>query len=139
VAAPVLPKQVELTFEPVAEVAPAAAPAVEPIAQAEVHVEVAAPVQVELVHAQPAHVVDTVKSVADTDSASIVTKSETKVEDLDEMLKSAGLVLAATDPEKLRNAQTYAAPVVGPRVPRVRKPPVEISNEPLQLIQTKQP
>jgi hypothetical protein len=53
------------------------------------------------------------------------------------MLSAAGWVLAATDPAKLNQAQTYATPVAEVRVARTRKPPVEISNEPLQLVQTK--
>ena len=62
----------------------------------------------------------------------------TKVEDLHSMLQSAGLVLAATDPEKLRQAQLSSTPVVEVRQPRLRKPPVPVSTEPLQLVQTKQ-
>jgi hypothetical protein len=53
------------------------------------------------------------------------------------MLQAAGLVLAATDPGKLREAQTYATPVAEVRAPRVRKPRVEVPIEPLQLVQTK--
>ncbi len=61
------------------------------------------------------------------------------VDDMQAMLSSAGLVLAATDPNKLRSAQINAIPVVAPRTPRMRKPPVELPSEPLQLVQTKQP
>ena len=118
--AAVVPTQVELTFEPAVEVVAAietvvqeAEPVVSPVAAPEV-VEVVEPVAVQ------------------TSPAAI-----SKEDDLNEMLKSAGLVLAATDPNKLRDAQTSAAPVVEVRVPRVRKPRVEVSTEPLQLIQTK--
>jgi len=88
---------------------------VEPVAQPVVHA--AAPVPVPAAPAAPV----------------------TRVEDLNDMLKSAGLVLAATDPDKVRQAQTYATPVAEVRAPRVRKPAVEIPSEPLQLVQTKQP
>ena len=60
----------------------------------------------------------------------------TKVEDLQDMLQAAGLVLAATDPTKLQQAQVNAAPAPV-RKPRVRKPAAEVSNEPLELVQTK--
>lgn len=61
---------------------------------------------------------------------------ETKVEDLQDMLQAAGLVLAATDPTKLQQAQLSTTPPPV-RKPRVRKPRVEIPNEPLELVQTK--
>ncbi len=101
----VVPKQVELKFESVAEATPAV-----PVAPVEV-----------------------VSHAAVTATANV----GAKVEDLQDMLKSAGLTLAATDPAKLQHAQTYATPVVEARAPRVRKAPVEVTNEPLQLIQTK--
>jgi ribonuclease E len=59
--------------------------------------------------------------------------------DLNEMLGSAGLVLAATDPEKLRAAQEAAAKVAPPvRVPRERKPLPPPVDEPLIQIDTRQ-
>lgn len=73
-----------------------------------------------------------------TAKAAPVLPPVTTVEDLQDMLKSAGLVLAATDPNKLRNTQLNAVPTPEIRKPRVRKPPVETSNEPLELVQTKQ-
>lgn len=57
---------------------------------------------------------------------------------LQDMLASAGLTLAGTDPEKLRAAQEAAAQiVVAPRVPRERKPAAPQSNEPLQQVETR--
>jgi len=118
----VVPTQVELTFEPAAVVAePVAAPVAAPAAIVEPAVPAVAEAAEPLVAVAP------------------VVPAVTRVEDLNDMLASAGLVLAATDPNKLRQAQTYATPVSEVRTPRVRKAPVEISSEPLQLVQTKQP
>lgn len=60
-----------------------------------------------------------------------------KVEDLQEMLQAAGLVLAATDPTKLHQDQMSEAPAPLVRKPRARKPAIKVSNEPLELVQTK--
>ncbi|WP_034300132.1 Rne/Rng family ribonuclease [Herbaspirillum sp. RV1423] len=58
--------------------------------------------------------------------------------DLHEMLSSAGLTLASTDPEKLRAAQAAAAQiVVAPRVPRERKPLPPQSTDPLVQVETR--
>tara|TARA_R110001599_G_scaffold64023_3_gene178643 strand:+ start:217961 stop:220942 length:2982 start_codon:yes stop_codon:yes gene_type:complete len=58
--------------------------------------------------------------------------------DLKANLQAAGLVLASTDPAKLRAAQEEAAKFVPPaRVPRERKPVVPVSNEPLVQMETK--
>ncbi|MES2741933.1 MAG: Rne/Rng family ribonuclease [Pseudomonadota bacterium] len=57
--------------------------------------------------------------------------------DLDAVLDSAGLTLAATDPEKLRAAREAAAKAVAPaRVPRERKPLPPQADEPLIQINT---
>ena len=57
--------------------------------------------------------------------------------DLQAVLGSAGLILAATDPEKLRAAQEAAAKVVAPvRVPRERKPLPPPVDEPLIQVDT---
>jgi len=59
--------------------------------------------------------------------------------DLDAVLGSAGLTLAATDPAKLRAAQEAAAKVAAPaRVPRERKPLPPQVEEPLVQINTRQ-
>lgn len=61
-----------------------------------------------------------------------------KVEDLSTALRAAGLILAATDPEKLRIAQEEAAKIVAPpRAPRERKPLPPQSTEPLVQMETK--
>ena len=59
------------------------------------------------------------------------------VADLNEILSSAGLTLAATDPDKLRAAQEAAAQAAQPvRVPRERKPLPPQVDEPLVQIDT---
>ncbi len=103
--------------------APAAAPVtIEPV------VHVAAPVET----VQPAAVVHVAPHTAQHVSASV-----THTEDLTEVLKTAGLTLAATDPEKLRAAREAAASIVtAPRVPRERKVLPQQSSEPLVQIET---
>jgi len=60
--------------------------------------------------------------------------------DLNAVLGSAGLTLAATDPEKLRLAREAAANVVPPvRKPRERKPLPPQSDEPLIQVNTQRP
>ncbi|MFZ6672545.1 Rne/Rng family ribonuclease [Undibacterium sp. Xuan67W] len=60
------------------------------------------------------------------------------VESLNVMLQQAGLVLASTNPEKLRAAQASAATATAaPRVPRERKPVATAASEPLVLVETK--
>jgi ribonuclease E len=57
--------------------------------------------------------------------------------DLAAVLDSAGLTLAATDPEKLRAAREAAAQVPPPvRVPRQRKPLPPPVDEPLIQVNT---
>lgn len=57
---------------------------------------------------------------------------------LHDVLASAGLSLASTDPDKLRAAQEAAARFVAPpRVPRERKPLPPLSTEPLQQVETR--
>ena len=59
--------------------------------------------------------------------------------DLDQLLGSAGLTLAATDPEKLRAAREAAEQVAPPvRVPRTRKPLPPQADEPLIQVDTRQ-
>jgi ribonuclease E len=61
----------------------------------------------------------------------------TPISDLKELLGSAGLTLAATDPEKLRAAQEAAAKAAPPvRVPRERKPLPPQVDEPLIQVDT---
>ncbi|MGS0742044.1 Rne/Rng family ribonuclease [Glaciimonas sp. GG7] len=61
------------------------------------------------------------------------------VDDLQSVLASAGLTLAATDPAKLRAAQEAATKIVAvPRAPRERKPQPVLADEPLVQIETEQ-
>jgi ribonuclease E len=60
------------------------------------------------------------------------------VADLGAVLAQAGLILASTDPNKLKAAQEAATQApVAPRVIRERKAPVAVSDEPLIFIETK--
>jgi ribonuclease E len=61
------------------------------------------------------------------------------VADLGQLLDSAGLTLAATDPEKLRAAREAAEQIAPPvRVPRTRKPLPPQADEPLIQVDTRQ-
>ncbi|MFZ6820230.1 Rne/Rng family ribonuclease [Undibacterium sp. Ji22W] len=58
--------------------------------------------------------------------------------DLDAVLAQAGLILASTDPAKLKAAQEVTTQAhVAPRVVRERKAPVVAADEPLVLVETK--
>jgi ribonuclease E len=70
-------------------------------------------------------------------ASSQVPQAPMPVDELRNVLASAGLTLATTDPEKLRAAQEAAARLpVAPRVPRERKPLPPVSNEPLIQVET---
>ncbi|NML63130.1 Rne/Rng family ribonuclease [Massilia sp. RP-1-19] len=61
------------------------------------------------------------------------------IADINELLGSAGLVMASTDPAKLRAAQEAAAQVAPPaRKPRERKPLPPQADEPLIQVDTRQ-
>jgi len=146
VAATPVPTQVELTFEPIAESVSAPVAVAETVTEPEAQPAVSTEVVINEVAAEekPVQVVEPVAQPVVHAAAPVPVPAApaapvTRVEDLNDMLKSAGLVLAATDPDKVRQAQTYATPVAEVRAPRVRKPAVEIPSEPLQLVQTKQP
>ncbi len=148
IAAPVAPQEVARQAEPVAVAAEVVAPAVavaapipapEPIVIAAPVVE-AAPVTIEVPTPQAAPVIDTpvVAPVTAVARPAPTPATQSKVEDLSEVLRHAGLVLAATNPEKLRAAQEEAAKYVAPvRVPRERKPLPPQSTEPLVQMETK--
>ncbi|MBR7798988.1 Rne/Rng family ribonuclease [Undibacterium fentianense] len=86
----------------------------------------------------PAATIATSEAIDSTaNQASQVVQSSTSVADLDAMLAQAGLVLAATDPEKLKSAQAAAQVPVAPRVTRERKPAPPVTSEPLVMIETK--
>lgn len=58
--------------------------------------------------------------------------------DLNSVLAQAGLVLAATDPEKLKAAQQASNQVAAvPRLGRQRKPAAVVADEPLVFVETK--
>ena len=84
----------------------------------------------------PAAIVPVVTAIAPTPAP--VAPSAT-VADLQDVLATAGLTLAATDPAKLRAAQEEAAKIIAtPRVPRERKPLPVQAEEPLVMIETHQ-
>ena len=57
--------------------------------------------------------------------------------DIDTLLREAGLMMAVTDPEKLRAVQAASNNVTPTtRVPRERKPAAPVSNEPLVQVET---
>ena len=123
-AAPVaMPDPVEsATHAPVAAVAPA-----EPlIARAAVAAEAASAI---MTPAAPAPVEHTEPAAATVALA---------VEDLQQVLGSAGLTLAATDPAKFRAAQEAAAAFqVAPKLGRERKQPPAPPAEPLEQVETR--
>ena len=87
--------------------------------------EAAAPAPVVATHA-PAYV-----------AAPAPVSHATHQQNLEDVLKSAGLTMAVTNPEKLRQAQEASASLVpAPRVPRERKPAPPVSSEPLVQIET---
>ena len=155
--APVSPAHSDLVAAVAAQVeaiaSPAAAPApVEAVAQAEV---VSAPASVEviapaIVQPAPAAVevsapvagapapVPTRAPAAVAPAAATAASAPIPLDDLRSVLSSAGLTLAATDPEKLRAAQEAAARiVVPPSKPRERKAQPSQASEPLIQIETR--
>ena len=98
--------------------------------------------------AAPAQVVETAAAVPPAEPAPIAFPVSKPVEaaatpapvaDLGQLLDSAGLTLAATDPEKLRAAREAAAQVAPPeRVRRTRKPVPPQADEPLIQVDTRQ-
>lgn len=137
-----VPVEVQTQAEEVAPVAVVAeapvaveAPVASPV-QAAIPVEVAktAPAPVEAVVDAPAPAAAPVAAPAPAPAPAAAS-----VADLSEMLGSAGLTLAATDPEKLRAAQEAAAKVAPPvRKPRERKPLPPQADEPLIQVDTRQ-
>ena len=128
VVEPVVQPVAEPVIAPVAEpvIAPVAEPVITPVAVVE-----PAPVAVPEPVAAPAPVAATPVAPAP------VAAAPAPVADLNELLGSAGLTLAATDPEKLRAAQEQAARQAPPvRVPRERKPLPPQADEPLVQVDT---
>jgi len=126
IAAPLIPQ--EITYRPEISAEAAVVTATELPAVAE-------PVQIAVPETPVA-----APSIEPAPSApQIQLKLEAKPEvDLGEVLAAAGLVLAATDPEKLRAAQAAAAQSAAPpRVPRERKPLPKLPTEPLVQVETR--
>ena len=118
-AAPMVAAAPVVAASAAAPAVPVAAPAASPVMA-----EAAAPVAAPVAPAAPA-------PVAPAAAPAPV--------DLQAVLGSAGLTLAATDPAKLRAAQEAAAKVAPPvRVPRERKPLPPQAEEPLVQINTRQ-
>ncbi|MBC3874494.1 Rne/Rng family ribonuclease [Undibacterium flavidum] len=94
-----------------------------------VHVETSATAQVQAATQEPV--------VAPVTTQAAV-KVATPVVDLNNVLEQAGLVLASTDPAKLKAAQEASTQAqVAPRPVRERKAPVAVSDEPLVMVETK--
>ncbi|RFP25918.1 Rne/Rng family ribonuclease [Duganella sp. BJB488] len=149
VAAPVV-EAAPVVVEPVATVVEAPAAPVEASVVVEapaVVAEVAAPVVVEAAPVAPtpapAPVVAAPVAAEPVAAAPAPTPAPAPVApsapiDLQAVLGSAGLTLAATDPAKLRAAQEAAAKAVAPvRVPRERKPLPPQNDEPLVQVDTR--
>ena len=135
-ATPATSEAITETAVPVIEATPVTAPSatIATPVQADLLAEVTTPA------AAPAVIAATpvVEKVAASPSTP-VSKSSERVEDLGEVLAKAGLVLASTDPIKLKAAQDASAQIpVAPRVVRERKPAAAVSNEPLVQVETKQ-
>ncbi|KAB8044830.1 Rne/Rng family ribonuclease [Janthinobacterium rivuli] len=129
-AAPVVETVAVVATVAVAEEAPAPAP----VAEAAPAVVEAAPVLAEVAPA-PAATPVVAPAPAPAPAAPVAAPL-----DLNAVLGSAGLTLAATDPEKLRLAQEAAAKAVAPvRKPRERKPLPPQSDEPLIQVNTQRP
>ncbi|KAB8043544.1 Rne/Rng family ribonuclease [Janthinobacterium aquaticum] len=131
----------EQTSAALAEPAPVAAVAAEPAVVEPVSAPVTAPAAVtEVAAAEPAPVVADVAAPASAPVPVPVPAAAPAVAapvDLNAVLGSAGLTMAATDPEKLRLAREAAANVVKPeRKPRERKPLPPQSDEPLIQVNT---
>ncbi|HWT72955.1 MAG TPA: ribonuclease E/G, partial [Oxalicibacterium sp.] len=138
IAAPEQPQYVERVVE--AEMQPSETHAAAP----EQHVSAAAPIELAVapdsIRSAAAVAIETPAAIAPAPAAAPVstTSSASKVEDLADVLRAAGLELASTDPQKLRAAQEEAAKIVAaPRVPRERKPVPPQSTEPLVQVETR--
>jgi ribonuclease E len=121
---------------PVAPVAASPAPAAPaepaPVPASTSPVEPVAPVTV----AAPVEAAAPAKAAAPVVPS--VTSAPMPVADLRDMLSTAGLTLATTDPEKLRAAEEAAASIPpAPRSVRERKPAPTIANEPLVQVETR--
>ena len=113
---------------------------VEPTVIAPVIIETAIPIETTI----PTSTVVETTSIIVTPPPAMIAPVTTVIshpfEELQNVLASAGLTLAATDPAKLRAAQEAASQVIPPpRIPRKRKPLPTPSNEPLVQVETQRP
>lgn len=141
ISAPLIPQEVAQHVEPavVIPVAETIAPAPEMASEIVVATEpvAVAPVDaIPVVESAPMPVPVPVEP-AMVKPASAPVPAPIQLDDLNSALASAGLTLAATDPNKLRAAQEAAANIVAaPRKPRERKPLPPQTNEPLVQVET---
>lgn len=98
--------------------------------------ETTTPVAVELAIAAP--VLEVMEDAASYVASPIKADKTAPVQDLSQVLANAGLVLASTDPAKLKAAQEVAATIApAQRVVRERKPAPTFEGEALVMIETK--
>ncbi|MBC7513527.1 MAG: ribonuclease E/G, partial [Herminiimonas sp.] len=117
--------------------APAATPAEPLIARAAVAAEAASAVAIPAPAPSPV-VEPVIQPVVEAVTKPVVTTAALAVEDLQQVLGSAGLTLAATDPVKFRAAQEAAAALqVTPKLGRERKQPPAPPAEPLEQVETR--
>jgi ribonuclease E len=97
-----------------------------------------APVEAAPADVEPAEPVAVAHTPAPTRPGNGAIPAAMRSESLEQALAAAGLMMATTDPEKLRKVQEAAASVVpAPRVPRERKPMPPVSTEPLEQVETR--
>lgn len=147
IAAPLIPQEVARTSEPVFVETPAieASAASEPASQPLLSVQAAPSLpDSEPVAAAPAIQIEPQADDHDLPAppapAPVLAKADSTPmpsDNLDDVLRSAGLTLAVTDPDKLRAAQEASATIpAAPRTPRMRKPLPPPPNEPLIQVET---
>jgi len=148
IAAPLVPQEISRVPEPApvetasVETAAVVEPEqVAPVASVPVQSELALPTS-DLVAAVPMAEVEPAAEIATPTTPQAPSPAKAglapmQLNDLDEVLKSAGLTLAVTDPDKLRAAQEASSTIpVVPRVPRERKPLPSLPSEPLIQVET---
>jgi ribonuclease E len=130
-----------MVTEAAAVAVPTAVPAAEPVPELPVSAETAAEVTAEAIPVQQQLQLDMpAVAVEPPPVAQVVAVPQESRARIEEVLSSAGLTMAATDPEKLRAAQEAQAQIAPPvRAPRVRKTAAVVADEPLVQINTRQP
>ncbi|MFM8468275.1 MAG: Rne/Rng family ribonuclease [Oxalobacteraceae bacterium] len=139
--APVALEAVETAVNPVAETAPETA-----AAAADIPAETVTPTSTLATTPQPAHTAlaqvaagqPSVSEAASTGASHGSSHTSGASESLEQALATAGLMMATTDPEKLRKVQQATASVeAAPRAPRERKPMPSAPSEPLVQVETR--